>query len=189
MRIGAMIGADGTKSSIDEVIQLGKDMEQAGLDHVWLANIFSYDAISTLGLIARETSTIRVGTAVTPTYPRHPGALAQQAMTTAAASKGRSTCSWTTRRPRRKSKKTIPSSTAFVTSRFGGSSSLTQTSHRFLTLWLQMGWMLRASSRAWRHSCTSSGIIRSKGTACTVLAQVTSSTVRPIQTSISRLKS
>ena len=84
MRIGAMIGADGTKSSIDEVIQLGKDMEQAGLDHVWLANIFSYDAISTLGLIARETSTIRVGTAVTPTYPRHPGALAQQAMTTAA---------------------------------------------------------------------------------------------------------
>ena len=34
MRIGAMIGADGTKSSIDEVIQLGKDMEQAGLDHV-----------------------------------------------------------------------------------------------------------------------------------------------------------
>ena len=40
MRIGAMIGADGTKSSIDEVIQLGKDMEQAGLDHVWLANIF-----------------------------------------------------------------------------------------------------------------------------------------------------
>jgi F420-dependent oxidoreductase-like protein len=91
MRIGAMIGADGTKSSIDEVIQLGKDMEQAGLDHVWLANIFSYDAISTLGLIARETSTIRVGTAVTPTYPRHPGALAQQAMTTAAASKGRFT--------------------------------------------------------------------------------------------------
>ena len=69
MRIGAMIGADGTKSSIDEVIQLGKDMEQAGLDHVWLANIFSYDAISTLGLIAQETSTIRVGTAVTPTYP------------------------------------------------------------------------------------------------------------------------
>jgi F420-dependent oxidoreductase-like protein len=86
-----MIGADGTKSSINEVIQLGKDMESAGLDHVWLANIFSYDAISTLALIGRETSSIRIGTAVTPTYPRHPGALAQQAMTTAAATNGRFT--------------------------------------------------------------------------------------------------
>ena len=55
MRIGAMIGADGTKSSIDAVVQLGKDIESAGLDHVWLANIFSYDAITALTLIGRET--------------------------------------------------------------------------------------------------------------------------------------
>ncbi len=91
MRIGGMIGADGTKDSIDEVIGLGKQMEAAGLDHIWMANIFSYDAISTLALIGRETQNIRLGTAVTPTYPRHPGALAQQAMTTAAASQNRFT--------------------------------------------------------------------------------------------------
>ena len=34
---------------------------------------------------------MRLGTAVTPTYPRHPGALAQQALTTAAASNNRFT--------------------------------------------------------------------------------------------------
>lgn len=91
MRIGAMIGADGTKESIDAVVQLGKEIEAAGLDHVWIANIFSYDAITTLALIGRETSRVRLGTAVTPTYPRHPGALAQQALTTAAASNNRFT--------------------------------------------------------------------------------------------------
>ena len=91
MRIGAMIGADGTKDSINDVVRLGKEIEEAGLDHVWLANIFSFDAITTLALIGRETSRVRVGTAVTPTYPRHPGALAQQAMTTAAATDNRFT--------------------------------------------------------------------------------------------------
>ena len=91
MRIGAMIGADGTKESIDDVVRLGKEIEAAGLDHVWIANIFSFDAITTLSLIGRETSRVRLGTAVTPTYPRHPGALAQQAMTTAAATRNRFT--------------------------------------------------------------------------------------------------
>jgi 5,10-methylenetetrahydromethanopterin reductase len=91
MRIGAMIGADGTKDSIDDVVRLGKEIEEAGLDHVWLANIFSFDAITTLALIGRATSRVRLGTAVTPTYPRHPGALAQQAMTTAAATTNRFT--------------------------------------------------------------------------------------------------
>ena len=64
---------------------MGRDIEAAGLDHVWLANIFSYDAITALTLIGRETKRVRLGTAVTPTYPRHPTALAQQAMTAAAA--------------------------------------------------------------------------------------------------------
>ena len=91
MRIGIMIGADGTRATIDQVIDRAKQAETAGLDNVWLANIFSFDAISTLGFIGRETSKIRLGTAVTPTYPRHPTAIAQQAMTTQAASGGRFT--------------------------------------------------------------------------------------------------
>lgn len=91
MRIGIMIGADGANSTLDDVINTAKSAENAGLDNVWLANIFSFDAISTLALIGRETQRIGLGTAVTPTYPRHPTAIAQQALTTAAASNNRFT--------------------------------------------------------------------------------------------------
>ncbi len=91
MRIGAMIGADGASATLDDVITIAKNAEAAGLDNVWLANIFGFDAISTLALIGRETKKIGLGTAVTPTYPRHPTAIAQQALTTAAASDNRFT--------------------------------------------------------------------------------------------------
>ena len=77
MRIGTMLGADGTRATLDDVIGVAKRAEAAGLDNVWLANIFSFDAISTLALIGRETELIGLGTAVTPTYPRHPTAIAQ----------------------------------------------------------------------------------------------------------------
>ncbi len=91
MRIGVMIGADGASNTLDDVIGVAKTAEAAGLDNVWLANIFSFDAISTLGFIGRETERIGLGTAVTPTYPRHPTAIAQQALTTAAATNNRFT--------------------------------------------------------------------------------------------------
>ena len=74
MRIGAMIGADGTKESIDDVVRLGKEIEAAGLDHVWIANICSYAAITTLALIVSEPSRVRLGAAGPPTYPRPPAA-------------------------------------------------------------------------------------------------------------------
>lgn len=91
MKIGVMIGADGAQASLDDVINLARGAEAVGLDSVWMANIFSFDAISTLALIGRETTRIALGTAVTPTYPRHPTAIAQQALTTAAASGNRFT--------------------------------------------------------------------------------------------------
>ncbi len=86
-----MIGADGARATLDDVVGIAQRAEQAGLDNVWMANIFGFDAISALAIIGRETSRIGLGTAVTPTYPRHPSALAQQAMTTAAASGSRFT--------------------------------------------------------------------------------------------------
>jgi len=91
MQIGVMIGADGASNTINDVIEVAKNVEAAGLDNVWLANIFSFDAITTLALIGRETQRIGLGTAVTPTYPRHPTAIAQQALTTAAATDNRFT--------------------------------------------------------------------------------------------------
>ena len=91
MKIGLMLGATGAESTLDDVIGMVKTAEAAGIQSAWMANIFSYDAISTLGFAGRETQQIELGTAVTPTYPRHPTALAQQALTTAAASGGRFT--------------------------------------------------------------------------------------------------
>ena len=91
MRIGVMIGADGATKTLDDVIEVAKNAEQVGLDNVWLANIFSFDAITTLALVGRATQRIGLGTAVTPTYPRHPTAIAQQALTAAAATDNRFT--------------------------------------------------------------------------------------------------
>lgn len=91
MRIGAMIGGDGQRRALADILDTARRVEAAGLDDVWMANIFAHDAVSTLALVAGATTRVGLGTAVTPTYPRHPTALAQQALTTAAASGGRFT--------------------------------------------------------------------------------------------------
>jgi 5,10-methylenetetrahydromethanopterin reductase len=91
MRIGVMIGGDGRRLGLDDIVGIAQQVEAAGLDDVWMANIFSFDAISTLMLVGRETRRVGLGTAVTPTYPRHPTAIAQQALTTAAATGNRFT--------------------------------------------------------------------------------------------------
>lgn len=89
MRIGVMLGASGGDDSIDAVVRTAQRVEQAGLDNLWMANIFSFDAISTLSIVGREVPRLRLGTAVTPTFPRHPTAIAQQALTAAAATGNR----------------------------------------------------------------------------------------------------
>jgi F420-dependent oxidoreductase-like protein len=54
-----------------------------------MANIFGLDAITTLAIAGRATQRVELGTAVVPTYPRHPTAMAQQALTAQAACGGR----------------------------------------------------------------------------------------------------
>jgi F420-dependent oxidoreductase-like protein len=58
-----------------------------GFSSAWLANIFGVDAITALA-VAGQGTTIELGTAVVPTYPRHPVMLAQQALTAQAATGG-----------------------------------------------------------------------------------------------------
>jgi F420-dependent oxidoreductase-like protein len=50
---------------------------------------WSFDALTALTLAATVTDRIELGTAVAPTYPRHPLALAQHALSTQAAAGGR----------------------------------------------------------------------------------------------------
>ena len=88
MRIGIIVGAtDGL--DLDGLVAQAKEFESAGFASLWAANIFGLDAITSMAIIGRETQRIELGTAVVPTYPRHPTAIAQQALTTSAASNGR----------------------------------------------------------------------------------------------------
>ena len=90
MRIGLMGGATAAMGSgIKDLVEFSKDAESRGFDSIWLANIFGLDAVGACAIAGWETDKIEFGTAVTPTYPRHPGALAQQALTTSVACGGR----------------------------------------------------------------------------------------------------
>ena len=63
--------------------------ESSGFSSYWLAQTGLVDALTVLALAGASTSTIQLGTAVVPTWPRHPQALAAQALTTQAATGGR----------------------------------------------------------------------------------------------------
>ena len=92
MRIGLMSGATpGPDGTLDGIVARAQNVEAAGFHALWMANIFGLDAITSLAIVGRETQRIELGTAVVPTYPRHPAAIAQQALTTQAACGGRFT--------------------------------------------------------------------------------------------------
>ena len=72
--------------------ELRTQLEQAaagGFASAWMSNIFGLDALTALAVVGNQVSGIEVGTAVVPTYPRHPATLAQQALTVQAAVGGR----------------------------------------------------------------------------------------------------
>ncbi|MBF6067535.1 LLM class F420-dependent oxidoreductase [Nocardia farcinica] len=85
MRIGIMLnehaGPDSLRLLTDE---LRRNADE-GFDSSWLTHVFGVDALTALAVAGSRVPDIAIGTAVVPTYPRHPGALAQQARTTALA--------------------------------------------------------------------------------------------------------
>ena len=89
MKLGLMLGADRAAATVHDIAAMADRAEAAGFDSLWMAHIRSLDAISALTIAGMQTSTIELGTAVTPIYPRHPMALAQQALTAAQACEGR----------------------------------------------------------------------------------------------------
>jgi 5,10-methylenetetrahydromethanopterin reductase len=88
MRIGVMFD---TEKPFDDVIAQVAGLANAGIETAWSSQIFGYDALTTLAAVAREVPSIHFGTAVVPTYPRHPVMLGAQALTVQAASGGRLT--------------------------------------------------------------------------------------------------
>ncbi|WP_019928768.1 LLM class F420-dependent oxidoreductase [Nocardia sp. BMG111209] len=85
MRIGIMLdqptGPDALRSLTGELQRAADE----GFRSAWLSHIFGLDALTALAVAGSRVPGIEIGTAVVPTYPRHPGALAQQARTTALA--------------------------------------------------------------------------------------------------------
>lgn len=92
MKIGIGIGEiGGQPATVENVIEQCKQAEVDGFTSGWIANIFGLDAILACALAGRETCSIELGTAVVPSYPRHPTAMAQQALSANAACSGRFT--------------------------------------------------------------------------------------------------
>jgi 5,10-methylenetetrahydromethanopterin reductase len=91
MRIGTSLadppGPDAL-SLLREQLQRAAD---DGFTSAWLSNIFGLDALTALAVAGSQVPRIELGTAVVPTYPRHPAVLAQQALTVATALGGRLT--------------------------------------------------------------------------------------------------
>jgi len=54
-------------------------LEEAGLDTVWVAEVYGYDSPTLMGYLAAKTETIEIGSAIMNVYSRTPALLAQTA--------------------------------------------------------------------------------------------------------------
>jgi len=70
-------------------VELTRQVEAWGYDSLWVTHGGGRDAFLVLSAYTQATQTIGVGTGVVPIYPRHPVALAQEALTLAELSAGR----------------------------------------------------------------------------------------------------
>jgi F420-dependent oxidoreductase-like protein len=90
MQIGIFGGETGQGAGgMDELVKAVKEVADQGFASYWMAQIFGLDALTALAVAGREVPDIELGTAVVPTYPRHPMMLAGQAATTQKATSGR----------------------------------------------------------------------------------------------------
>jgi len=88
--VGPERGRYGTK--VERMLADARWAEDAGMASVWVPQIpDDFDALTAATLIGTQTSRIEIGTAVVPVQPRHPIALAQQALSTQAVCGGRLT--------------------------------------------------------------------------------------------------
>jgi F420-dependent oxidoreductase-like protein len=71
------------------VRELAVASEERGFHGMWLGAAFGFDPVMALALAGEATSSIQLGVAVLPTWPRHPIVAAQQAATASAATGGR----------------------------------------------------------------------------------------------------
>lgn len=76
-------------ASLDEMATRVGAIAAQGFHSAWLPQSSSYDALTALAVIGQTVAGIELGTAVVPTFPRHPVVLAVQGLTANAALGGR----------------------------------------------------------------------------------------------------
>lgn len=86
MRLSMQLNyAGGFQESADQVVAY----EQAGLDMVWVAEAYGYDAVGLMGYLAAKTETVTIASGILPIYTRTPTLLAMTAAGIDALSGGR----------------------------------------------------------------------------------------------------
>jgi F420-dependent oxidoreductase-like protein len=92
VRIGVMIGPERGRyaTKVERLRADARWADEAGVASVWIPQIpDDFDALTAAALVGLDTTRIEIGTAVVPVQPRHPIALAQQALSTQAVCGGR----------------------------------------------------------------------------------------------------
>jgi F420-dependent oxidoreductase-like protein len=85
MRLGIFHSPTTINAYIDEC----KAIAEEGFHSIWSPQIFGHETMAVIAMAAKEVPGITFGTAVVPTYPRHPTTMAQLALTASEASEGR----------------------------------------------------------------------------------------------------
>jgi F420-dependent oxidoreductase-like protein len=94
MRVGMMVGPERGRyaAKVERLAADARWAEEAGLLGIWIPQIpDDFDALTAVAVAGAATTRIEIGTAVVPVQPRHPIALAQQALSVQAVCEGRLT--------------------------------------------------------------------------------------------------
>ena len=92
MQIGLITPPEDVGSkSLTQLIDWAIQAETDGFHSLWFVQVpvVGNDVLTTIAVLGQHTQRIMLGTGVTPTYPRHPLVMAQQALTVQAACNGR----------------------------------------------------------------------------------------------------
>lgn len=89
MKIGVDIGDTTGPVTLDTMVARAQRARGLGLHSVWMGQYVGWDILTALALVGREVPDLTLGTAIVPTYPRHPIALASQALSVQAATGNR----------------------------------------------------------------------------------------------------
>ena len=88
MRIGVFFPTK-EYAPLDEMVTRFRAVADWGFSSLWLPQSAGFDALTVLAVAGSAVPRVEFGTSVIPTYPRHPVALAAQALTVNAAVDGR----------------------------------------------------------------------------------------------------